>query len=145
MGEELARANEEKKKLEGEVSALKLAMAPAADEHEAAKGLVTRAELVKKIGSLARDVLEGAKYSFYNAVAQLKIVNAGVELTTEGIGMLRRVEDGQIIIPEEYKEMEIEEEEEEEEEHMEGEHHEEGHDDDDDGKEHQDENNGGDA
>ncbi|MCI80036.1 hypothetical protein A2U01_0101307, partial [Trifolium medium] len=65
-----------------------------ADEHEAAKGLVTRAELVEEIGVLARDVLEGAKYSFDKAVAQLKIVNVGVELTTEGIGMLRRVENG---------------------------------------------------
>ncbi|MCH95009.1 hypothetical protein A2U01_0015982 [Trifolium medium] len=82
-------------------------MAPAADEHGAAKGLVTRTELVEKIGSLARDVLKGAKYGFNNAVAQLKMVNVGVELTTEGIDMLRRVEDGQIIIPEEYKEMEI--------------------------------------
>ncbi|MCI92620.1 hypothetical protein A2U01_0113916, partial [Trifolium medium] len=59
-------------------------MAHAADEHEAAKGLVIRAELVEEIGVLARDILEGAKNNFDNVVAQLKIVNAGVELTTEG-------------------------------------------------------------
>ncbi|MCI32120.1 hypothetical protein A2U01_0053332, partial [Trifolium medium] len=89
--------------------------APVADEHVAAQGLVTRDELVNKISILAKDVLEGSKYSFNNVVAQLKIVNPGVELNTEGIGMLRRVENGQIIIPAVYQDTEAEEEEEEEE------------------------------
>ncbi|MCI80893.1 hypothetical protein A2U01_0102164, partial [Trifolium medium] len=50
MEEMKVSSAEEKKKLEEEVDALKSVMAPAADEHEAAKGLVTRAELVEEIG-----------------------------------------------------------------------------------------------
>ncbi|MCI51930.1 hypothetical protein A2U01_0073174, partial [Trifolium medium] len=89
-------------------------MTPIADEPEAAKGLVTRAQLVDKIRVLAQDVLGGVKYGFDNVVAQLKIANSGVELSTEGIGMLRKVKDGKIVIPAEYQHMVDEEEEEEE-------------------------------
>ncbi|MCI46149.1 hypothetical protein A2U01_0067389, partial [Trifolium medium] len=35
------------------------------------------------------------------------------ELSTEGIGVLKRVENGEIVIPEKYRQMEIEDEEEE--------------------------------
>ncbi|MCI30818.1 hypothetical protein A2U01_0052029, partial [Trifolium medium] len=127
----------EKRKLAEEVDALKSAMAPVAGEHEAAKGLVTRAELVEKIRVLAGDVLEGTKYSFDNVVAQLKVVNPGVELIIEVIRMLRKVENGQIVIPEVYKDMEAEEEEEDDEQ-LEDDNHEEVHGEDD---EHQDESN----
>ncbi|MCI17093.1 hypothetical protein A2U01_0038240 [Trifolium medium] len=87
-------------------------MAPVAGVHEAAKGLATLADLVDKIRILVQDILEGSKYSFENVVAQLKVSNPRVELNTEGIRMLRRVENGQIIIPEVYKDMEAKEEEE---------------------------------
>ncbi|MCI80498.1 hypothetical protein A2U01_0101769, partial [Trifolium medium] len=53
---------EEKRKLTEEVDALKAAMAPVANEHVAAQGLVTRAELVNKISILAKYILEGSKY-----------------------------------------------------------------------------------
>ncbi|MCH84613.1 hypothetical protein A2U01_0005445, partial [Trifolium medium] len=111
-----ASSAEEKRKLAEEVDALK--------------------------SNMAHDVLEGSKYSFENVVAQLKIVNPGVELITEGIGMLRRVENGQIIIPEiiipeVYRNMEVEEEEEDDEQ-LEDDNHEEFHGED--GK-HQDESN----
>ncbi|MCI13161.1 hypothetical protein A2U01_0034277 [Trifolium medium] len=112
-------------------------MAPVTGEHEAAKGLATRADLVDKIKILAQDVLEGSKYSFENVVAQLKVVNPGVELNTEGIRMLRRVENSQIIIPEVYKDMEAEEEEYDDEQ-LEDDNHEEVHGED---GEHQDESN----
>ncbi|MCI56110.1 hypothetical protein A2U01_0077361, partial [Trifolium medium] len=85
-----------------------------------------RDELVEKIRVLARDVLEGTKYSFENAVAQLKVFNPVVELITEGIGMLRRVENRQIVIPEVYKDMEAVEEEEDDEQ-LEDDNHEEVH------------------
>ncbi|MCI79579.1 hypothetical protein A2U01_0100850, partial [Trifolium medium] len=54
----------------------------------------------------------------------------GLEFSTEGMGMLRKVVDGQIVIPEQYKQMEAEDEEEEEvEEEDNGDGgHEEGHD-----------------
>ncbi|MCI51459.1 hypothetical protein A2U01_0072703, partial [Trifolium medium] len=67
------------------------------------------AELVERIRKLGEDVFKGAKY----ALAQLQIVNPNVKFTTEGIGMLRKVVDGQIVIPDKYKQMEMEDEEEE--------------------------------
>ncbi|MCI39525.1 hypothetical protein A2U01_0060757, partial [Trifolium medium] len=74
-----------------------------------------------------RKFLEG--YGFDNAVAQLKVANSGLELNTDGIGVLRKVKNGQIVIPEKYKQMEMEEEEEElEEEDNAEKDHEEGHD-----------------
>jgi hypothetical protein len=42
--------------------------------------------------------LEGASYAFNNAIAQLKIANPGVELTTEGTGLLYQVQDGKIVV-----------------------------------------------
>ncbi|MCI72394.1 hypothetical protein A2U01_0093657, partial [Trifolium medium] len=56
-------------------------------------------------------------------------VNPDVKFTTEGMGMLRKVVDGKIIIPDQYKQMEIDDEEEEEleEEDNSEEGHEEGH------------------
>ncbi|MCI98039.1 hypothetical protein A2U01_0119342, partial [Trifolium medium] len=53
----------------------------------------------------------------------------GLEFSTEGMGMLRKVVDGQIFIPDQYRQMEAEDEEEEEveEEHNDEEGHEEGH------------------
>ncbi|MCI73841.1 hypothetical protein A2U01_0095105, partial [Trifolium medium] len=75
------------------------------DEPEAAHGLTTRVELVEKIRVLGQDVLDGVKYGFDNVVGQLKVLNLTVELNTEGLSMLKRVENGQIIIPPEYAQM----------------------------------------
>ncbi|MCI77761.1 hypothetical protein A2U01_0099031, partial [Trifolium medium] len=75
------------------------------DEPEAAHGLTTRAELVEKIRVLGHDVLDGVKFGFDNVVDQLKALNPTVELNTEGLSMLKRVENGQIIIPPEYAQM----------------------------------------
>ncbi|MCI02687.1 hypothetical protein A2U01_0023721, partial [Trifolium medium] len=47
-----------------------------------------------------------------SAMAPVAAENPGVELNTEGIGMLRRVENGQIILPAVYQDMEAEEEDE---------------------------------
>ncbi|MCI24849.1 hypothetical protein A2U01_0046035, partial [Trifolium medium] len=58
-------------------------------------------------------VVSGVKYGFDNVVAQLKIANSGLELSTEGIGVLKKVENWEIVIPKKYRQMEIEEEEEE--------------------------------
>ncbi|MCI03048.1 hypothetical protein A2U01_0024082 [Trifolium medium] len=119
----------EKKRFEDEIGELKLAVAPAADEPETARGLTTRVELVEVIKSLGKKVLGEVKYGFENAVAQLKIANPRIELNTEGTGMLRKVENGQIVIPEKYRHMEMEEDDEEvEEDDNPEEDHEEGHD-----------------
>ncbi|MCI87380.1 hypothetical protein A2U01_0108663, partial [Trifolium medium] len=64
---------------------------------------------------LGQDVLDGVKYGFDNVVDQVKILNPTVELNTEGLSMLKRVENGQIIIPPEYAQMEKDEEEDEQE------------------------------
>ncbi|PNX63067.1 hypothetical protein L195_g061437 [Trifolium pratense] len=52
-------------------------------------------------------------YGWKNAVAQLKVVNSEHGLITEGIHKLKKVEKGQIVILEKYKQMALEEEEEE--------------------------------
>ncbi|MCI83813.1 hypothetical protein A2U01_0105089, partial [Trifolium medium] len=67
-----------------------------------------------------------AQHSWENALAQVKIANPGLEFSTEGMGMLRKVVDGQIVIPGQYRQMEAEDEEEEEE-HEEEDNGEEGH------------------
>ncbi|MCI18757.1 hypothetical protein A2U01_0039912, partial [Trifolium medium] len=77
---------------------------PAEGEPESTRGLTTRAEL-------------------------LRIINPDVKFTIEGTSMLRKVVDGQIIIPNQYRQMEVDDEEEEEleEEDNGKEGHEEGH------------------
>jgi uncharacterized protein YwgA len=105
-----------KEKVEDELQSLQQMMAPSEDEPVHVRGLATRAELVGEIWAHMRKVFEGAKYSFNNVVAQLKIVNP--RLVTEGTGMLRKVENGQVVIPAKYKQMEKEEEEEDAEEEM---------------------------
>ncbi|MCI73763.1 hypothetical protein A2U01_0095027, partial [Trifolium medium] len=50
-------------------------MAPVSDEHLAAAGLITQAELVGKIAELTWDVVEGANYAFENANEQLMFLN----------------------------------------------------------------------
>ncbi|MCI92349.1 hypothetical protein A2U01_0113645, partial [Trifolium medium] len=52
------------------------------------------------------------KYGFDNALDQVKVLNPTVELVTEGLSMLKRVENGQIIVPPEYAQMEEDEEDE---------------------------------
>ncbi|KAK2441118.1 hypothetical protein QL285_012450 [Trifolium repens] len=119
---ELRETKEAMVKLEGEVKALKLqveaeqkekedlisAMKPTADETEATNAFSSRAELVKEILALRQDTIEAASYAFTNVVEQLKIANPGVELVTEGTGMLYQVKDGRIVVPEVYQRMEDE-------------------------------------
>ncbi|GAU47136.1 hypothetical protein TSUD_379140 [Trifolium subterraneum] len=105
-----AGERKQKERVEEELKALQEVMVPAEDEPEHVRGLTTRAELVGEVRAHMGKFFESARYSFQNAVAQLKIVNPG--LVTEGTGMLRKVENGQIVIPEKYKQMEQEEEEE---------------------------------
>jgi hypothetical protein len=93
-------------RLKEEVAGLKAAMVSAEDEGDATRGLLTRADLVGEIQSLGGKLLGGAKFAFANAVEQIKALNGGVELNTEGIGFWRKVMDGQVILPEEHKVME---------------------------------------
>ncbi|MCI45404.1 hypothetical protein A2U01_0066643, partial [Trifolium medium] len=102
---------EEKKSLEEELGKLQSAMAPAEGEPESVRGLITRAQLVERIQQLGEDVFKAAQHSWENAMAQVKIANPGLEFSTEGMSMLRKVVDGQIVIPDQYRQMEAEDEE----------------------------------
>ncbi|MCI38143.1 hypothetical protein A2U01_0059371, partial [Trifolium medium] len=84
-------------------------------------------ELVEKIRALGQDVLDGVKFGFNNVVDQVKVLNPTVQLITEGLSMLKRVENGHIIIPPEYAQM-VEDDEEDEQEGGEKGHEMEGHD-----------------
>ncbi|CAJ2637044.1 unnamed protein product [Trifolium pratense] len=105
-----ARSAEEKRQLEEVIADLQSKLAPAADEGTEISKMVSRADLVKEIKRQRGLMLASMIHGWKNAIAQLKVVNAERGLTTEGIHKLKRVENGQIIIPEEYKEMELEEE-----------------------------------
>jgi myosin heavy subunit len=86
----------EKKKLEDEIADLKAAAAPAKDESKEMK-LMTRAQLVERIKLLDNDCIDGVKFGFDNAVAQIKVVNPEVEINIEGLSMLKTVEDGKLV------------------------------------------------
>ncbi|MCI65966.1 hypothetical protein A2U01_0087224 [Trifolium medium] len=58
-------------------------MAPAKDEPTSAHGLTTRTELVGVIKSLGEKVMSGVTYGFENAVAQMKVANSRLELSTK--------------------------------------------------------------
>jgi cell division protein FtsB len=103
---ELAKFSEERKRFEEEISRLKLAMAPAEDETDNTKDLSTRAELVARVRKLGDSVLAGMKHGWQNAISQIKVVNPGVELSLEGMGVFREVADGRIVLPERYKDVE---------------------------------------
>ncbi|CAJ2643938.1 unnamed protein product [Trifolium pratense] len=105
-----ARSAEEKRQLEGVIADLQSKLAPAADEGAEISKMVSRADLVKEIKRQRGLMLASMIHGWKNAIAQLRVVNAERDLITEGIHKLKRVENGQIIIPEEYREMELEEE-----------------------------------
>ncbi|CAJ2628071.1 unnamed protein product [Trifolium pratense] len=105
-----ARSVEEKKRMEEVIADLRSKLAPAADEGAEISKMVSRADLVKEIKRQRGLMLASMVHGWKNAIAQLRVVNAERDLITEGIHKLKRVENGQIIIPEEYREMELEEE-----------------------------------
>jgi hypothetical protein len=106
LKDEVAKLEEEKKKLAEEIQTLKLAMAPADDETENTRELSSRADFVARIRRLGDSVLAGVKHGWQNALAQVKVANPDVELSFEGMGVFREVVDGQIVLPEKHKEAE---------------------------------------
>ncbi|CAJ2655914.1 unnamed protein product [Trifolium pratense] len=104
------RGAEEKKQMEEVIADLQSKLAPVADEGAEISKMVSRADLVKEIKRQRGLMLASMVHGWKNAIAQLRVVNAERGLTTEGIHKLKRVENGQIIIPDEYREMELEEE-----------------------------------
>ncbi|PNX56732.1 hypothetical protein L195_g058352, partial [Trifolium pratense] len=98
---------EERRKMLEEMAAKS---APLEDETEDTLKFGTRADLVKEIRRLGGQMLASMVFGWKNVVAQLKIVNSERGLITEGIHKLKKVEKGQIVIPEKYRQMALEEE-----------------------------------
>ncbi|CAJ2656742.1 unnamed protein product [Trifolium pratense] len=105
-----ASSAEERRKMLEEMAVLQAKSAPLEDETEDTLKFATRGDLVKEIRRLGGQMLASMVFGWKNAVSQLKIVNSERGLITEGIHKLKRVEKGQIVIPEEYKQMALEEE-----------------------------------
>jgi hypothetical protein len=106
LRDEVAKFDEERKKLVDEIKMLKSAMTPAEDETENTRELLSRVDLVARVIKLGDSVLAGVKHGWQNALAQDKVANSGVELNFEGMGVFREVVDEQIILPEKYKDVE---------------------------------------
>ncbi|GAU48062.1 hypothetical protein TSUD_404900 [Trifolium subterraneum] len=110
LEKDLQDAKEEEGKLKGRVGELEeklasMTLAPTADEEEKKvdpAGTYTnfsRADLISKIYEVGDLQLEVASSSFRNALAQLQILNPGVQLITEGLDEMKEVRDGQIASP----------------------------------------------
>ncbi|CAJ2665933.1 unnamed protein product [Trifolium pratense] len=97
--EEHRKRREELDAARGEIERLTAAMVPGENEHKAAEGLTTRADLVKVIAQLSHDFVEGTEYAFDNAIQQIKLLNPDVDLVTRGMHVNGEVKDGQIVIP----------------------------------------------
>jgi len=78
--------------------ALKKADLPRKDEAEDT-AVLRHADLVDRIGELEGSLVEAVQLGFDRAVAQLKVVNPGINLCVEGIHHLSDVEDGVIKPP----------------------------------------------
>ncbi|XP_058757696.1 uncharacterized protein LOC131630939 [Vicia villosa] len=81
-------------------ASLRWFLAPAEDEIDEEKALLTRADLIQYIRVLGKDCVAAAEDTYNSIVAQLKLKNPRVDLTTEGTGPYLRVEGDQIVSPE---------------------------------------------
>ncbi|GAU46570.1 hypothetical protein TSUD_272090 [Trifolium subterraneum] len=101
--EEEGRLKEKVGELEEKVSSMTLT--PTTDEEErkvdptGTYANFSRAGLIAKIYEVGDLQLEVASSSFRNALAQLQILNPGVQLITEGMDEMKEVWDGQIASP----------------------------------------------
>jgi hypothetical protein len=98
----LEQATESSRKLAEEKvtleESLKKADFPGEDETEDI-AVLRRAVLVERVRVLEGSLVDTVKLGFDRAVAQLKVVNPGVDLCVEGIHHLSDVEDGVIKPP----------------------------------------------
>ncbi|CAJ2652552.1 unnamed protein product [Trifolium pratense] len=101
---------EQRSKMLEEMAMLQAKCAPLEDENEETLKFATRGDLVKEVRRLGGLMLASMVHGWKNAIAQLKIVNADRGLITDGIHKLKKVENGQIVIPAKYREMALEEE-----------------------------------
>ncbi|GAU46914.1 hypothetical protein TSUD_402950 [Trifolium subterraneum] len=110
LEKDLLDAREEERRLKDKVGELEeklssMTLASTADEEEknvdptGAYSNFTRADLISKIYEVSDLQLDVASSSFKNALAQLRILNPGVELVTEGLDEMKEVRDGRIASP----------------------------------------------
>ncbi|GAU43619.1 hypothetical protein TSUD_185120 [Trifolium subterraneum] len=109
LEEDLKSARKDEETLKGQVAELekKLASMTLSPVDEEEKRLdpsgtyakFSRADLILKIYQIGDLQLDVASSSFRNAVAQLQIMNPGVQLITEGMDEMKEVRDGQIASP----------------------------------------------
>ncbi|MCI09384.1 hypothetical protein A2U01_0030470 [Trifolium medium] len=59
----------------------------------------SRAELIAKIFEVESNMIETSTSQFHNAIAQLRVLNPGVELKMEGLDEEKEVCGGQIVTP----------------------------------------------
>ncbi|XP_058767921.1 uncharacterized protein LOC131641640 [Vicia villosa] len=78
---------------------LRRSPAPAEDETEEERALLTRADLIQYIRVLGGDCVAAAEDTYNSTVAQLKLKNPGVELVTAGTGPYHRLEGDHIVSP----------------------------------------------
>ncbi|GAU27037.1 hypothetical protein TSUD_313990 [Trifolium subterraneum] len=104
---ELGDAKGEEEKLRGKIAVLEEQMFGLSLAEEEEKKLdpagtyakSSRAELIAKIYQIGDMQLDVASSIFQNALAQLQILNPGIQLVTEGLDELKEVRDGQIATP----------------------------------------------
>ncbi|XP_058782842.1 uncharacterized protein LOC131657462 [Vicia villosa] len=80
-------------------ASLRRYQAPAEDETDEEKALLTRADLIQYIRVLGGDCVAAAEDTYNSTVAQLKLKNPEVELVSEGTGPYHRVDGDQIVSP----------------------------------------------
>ncbi|GAU31791.1 hypothetical protein TSUD_22370 [Trifolium subterraneum] len=110
LEKDLLDAKEEERKLRDRVGELEeklssMTLTSTVDEEEknvdpaGTYSNFTRAGLISKIYEVGDLQLDVASSSFKNALAQLRILNPGVQLVTEGMDEMKEVRDGQIATP----------------------------------------------
>ncbi|GAU46657.1 hypothetical protein TSUD_184450 [Trifolium subterraneum] len=110
LEKELKEAREEERKPKEKVAELEeqlscLSLTPTVDEEEkkldpeGTYANFSQAVLVAKIYQIGDLQLEVASSSFRNALAQLQVLNPGVQLVTEGLDEFKEVRDGHIATP----------------------------------------------
>ncbi|GAU47360.1 hypothetical protein TSUD_403630 [Trifolium subterraneum] len=110
LEKDLQDAKEEEGKLKERLGELEeklpsMTLTPTSDEEEkkvdpaGTYASFSRAGLISKIYEVGDLQLEVASSSFRNALAQLHILNPGVQLITEGMDEMKEVRDGQIASP----------------------------------------------
>ncbi|GAU43324.1 hypothetical protein TSUD_390230 [Trifolium subterraneum] len=104
---ELEDAKGEEEKLKGKITELEERVSRMSLVEEEEKKLdpegtyakFSRADLIARIYQIGDMQLDVASLSFQNALAQLQILNPGVQLVTEGLDELKEVRDGRIATP----------------------------------------------